>query len=427
MSTELVPAEEAPDLATMKRADVPAIWTDYRAKAEALKKTAETLIVTSVDQKAEMKLARATRLSIKDLRVEIDHKRKELGEEALRRKQKIDSDAKELRDILEPLEARLLEQEKFAERAEEARKAELKAAREKELVAFGVETQFVDLATMPEEAYDKFYESAQAGFRAKVAAEKKAKEEAEAKAKADAEERQRVQAENERLKKEAAERDAKAKAERDAAEAEKLRIQKEHEEATRKAKEIADKAAKEAEKKSKAQEMALQEIQGIQQQVAIARLGRAGVREGGTIECIRETLAETEKWEIDESRFGTLTDTAKAAKESACTGIREMLAAEIKRINHEEEVAKERAAREKLEAEAREREAKIAADKKAVEQAAKKAARAPDKQKVLAFASALIALPTPECTTAEGQVIAGEINDRIDAFAQWLNEKAGAL
>lgn len=407
MSTEIVPAEEAPDLATMKRADVPAIWTDYRAKAEALKKTAETLTVTSVDQKAEMKLARATRLSIKDLRVEIDHKRKELGEEALRRKQKIDADAKELRDILEPLEARLLEQEKFAERAEETRKIELKASREKELAAFGVDTQFVDQATMPEEAYDKFYESAQAGFRAKIAAEKKAKEEQEAKAKADAEERQRVQAENERLKKEAAESEDRARAET-------LRLEKIND---------AMLAIREGETDAlrlcRTAEAVRLEIEYVEKREITAEIYQEKVDAAQQLKA--EVLASMRK--IYQKRLKeeeVAIAAAKAEQERAAKAKQDIEAAEKK-------AAEERAAREKLEAEAREREAKIVADKKAADAAVRKAARAPDKQKVMAFASALIALPTPECTTPEGQAITGEINDRVDAFATWLNEKAGAL
>jgi colicin import membrane protein len=71
---------------------------------------------------------------------------------------------------------------------------------------------------------------------------------------------------------------------------------------------------------------AMSEIQGIQQQVIIATMGRAGVREGGTIQCIRETLAETEVWEIDPERFGMLAGAAENAKESAITEIRRLLA-----------------------------------------------------------------------------------------------------
>ena len=80
-------------------------------------------------------------------------------------------------------------------------------------------------------------------------------------------------------------------------------------------------AAAEAEKR----QMAMSEIQGIQQQVIIATSGRLGVRKGGTIECIRETLAETEAWVIDEASFGGLTVMAQGAKDKAIADIRQLL------------------------------------------------------------------------------------------------------
>lgn len=385
MSTELVKSEDV-NLETMKRADLPVIWGEFRTKVEALKKTAETLTVTSVDDKEGMKLARVTRLALKNARVDIDAKRKELGEEALRRKQKIDSDAKELRDIIEPLEERLLEQEKFAERAEETRKVELKASREKELALFGADTQFVNLSEMPEEQYETFYNNAQAGYRSKLAAEKKAEEDRIAKEKADAEERERIRVENERLKKEAAERDEKARKDRVAAEAERVRLELENAEKARIAKEAADK-----------------EADRIRAEAAKAA-----------------EVARKEKEAIE----------AKAATERAAAKKREDAAAAKSKAEKDAADAKaktEREAREKLEAEIAAKKAKEDADKKATEAATKKAARAPDKQKVIAFASVVMKLETPDLTTPEGKAIAGEINDRIDAFAQWLNEKAGAL
>ncbi len=66
------------------------------------------------------------------------------------------------------------------------------------------------------------------------------------------------------------------------------------------------------------------EIKGIQQQVFIASLGRAGVRRGGTIECIRETLAETKAWPIGE-RFGMFAGSAAAEKEKAIQSITKLL------------------------------------------------------------------------------------------------------
>lgn len=72
--------------------------------------------------------------------------------------------------------------------------------------------------------------------------------------------------------------------------------------------------------------MLMSEISGIQQQVYIASLGRSGLRKGGTIECIRETLAETEGWVIDEAHFGGLTMVAQGAKDKAIAEIQKLLA-----------------------------------------------------------------------------------------------------
>lgn len=89
-----------------------------------------------------------------------------------------------------------------------------------------------------------------------------------------------------------------------------------------------EKAAADAEavRKAQAVEMAMQQIQGIQQQVIIATSGRLGHRVGGTIECIRDTLAETEAWVIDESNFGAMAGLAQMAKDKALADIRALLA-----------------------------------------------------------------------------------------------------
>lgn len=71
---------------------------------------------------------------------------------------------------------------------------------------------------------------------------------------------------------------------------------------------------------------AMSEIEGIRQQVMIATLGRRGVREGGTLQCARDTLAETEAWPID-ARFGDLVGVAQATKDAAVAAIKEIVAA----------------------------------------------------------------------------------------------------
>lgn len=206
-----------PNLEAMARADLPAIWEDYRAQAEKLKVTAETLIVTDASQTAEMKIARTTRLTLRSLRVAIENKRKELGEYHLRQTQKINADAKALKELIEPLEERLLLQEQFVERKEAERKARLKEEREGELRKYVANPEMFHVEDMDEETYLQLYQGQRAAHEARIAAEKQAEAERIAKEKADAEERERIRLENERLRKEAEAREKAALKEREKA------------------------------------------------------------------------------------------------------------------------------------------------------------------------------------------------------------------
>jgi DNA repair exonuclease SbcCD ATPase subunit len=251
MNTE-TPTIVVDEIATpMKRADLPAVWEPFRAQLEKLKTTAETLTVTSSDDKAGMKLARTTRLALKDVRVEIEKRRKELGEDALRQKQKIDEAAKELKSIIEPLEERLKEQEEFAEREAAAKRAELIARRTNLILPYwNPAIPFPDFGAMEEDAFGALMFDAKAALEAKQAAEKKAVEERFAKLKAEAEERERIKIENAKLKREAEEREAAARIERAKVEAERReqerKAQAEREEAAAKLKAERDAAAAEA-------------------------------------------------------------------------------------------------------------------------------------------------------------------------------------
>lgn len=69
----------------------------------------------------------------------------------------------------------------------------------------------------------------------------------------------------------------------------------------------------------------MSELQGINQQVQIAQIGRLGVRKGGTIDCLRETLAETEAWTLDPAHWGEHLQRAHDAKAGAITAIRNLL------------------------------------------------------------------------------------------------------
>lgn len=154
MKTELAPTSS--DLSLLPRADLPVIWDGFRAKAEELRTTAETLTVTSVEQKAEMGLARTTRLTLKQIRVEVEKKRVELGEGHLTEIQKINGAAKKIKEMIEPLEARLLHQEQFAERVEADRVLELTKHRNDEIRSVRPGVFCPDVGSMKQADYDGY-------------------------------------------------------------------------------------------------------------------------------------------------------------------------------------------------------------------------------------------------------------------------------
>lgn len=222
----------------------------------------------------------------------------------------------------------------------------------------------------------------------RLAAEERARKEAEEKKLADERAelaRQKAELEREQAAhREAREKEARehqeaaakvAKALDDAARESRLRIEQE-ERAARLRRDEEDRAARaareEAERKAREQQernqAALSEITGIQQQVIIASCGRAGVRSGGTIECIEATLAETEAWPIDAERFGVFTEAAFKAKETAVDQIRTMLAAAKARAAED---AKAKEERDRLEKERLAAEGRAAAERRAEEDRAR--------------------------------------------------------
>jgi hypothetical protein len=295
-------------------------------KAEEWKKKAEAITITDASQVAEMKLARETRLALKEIRVEAEKKRKALKEDSLRRGKAIDGMANIIKFLIEPIEARLLEQEQFAERQEAARIAMLAQVRSSDLAHFTDPSSLGNLGTMSEEGFTQLREGFRLAHEAKIAAAKKAEEDRIAAEKAAAEERERIRQENERLRKEAAEREAAAKIERE-------RIAKE---------------------KAEAEAKAAAERRAFEQALAKER-------------------AEAERIQRERQ--------AKAAKE---------------RAELEAKARAEREAREKIEREQREREA--AEKKRQAEEAAarERAASAPDRDKLKAFAIAIREIKPPD-------------------------------
>ena len=235
-----------------------AAFVPLAEQAAALIAEAEHIVVIDATQVTEIRQSRAARLKLKGVRVEIENARRRLKEEWLRPGQAIDDLARYLRDKIEPVESRLDDQEKIAERKEAERKAAIKAEREAALAPFGIDTQFYALGDMPEGQWTNLLAGSRAAHEAKVEAARKAEADRLAAEAARRAEEALIVAENERLKLEAAAREADVKRERERvdaerrAEAEKARLEREAIEA--KAKAEREKAEGEARREREARE-----------------------------------------------------------------------------------------------------------------------------------------------------------------------------
>jgi len=168
-------------------------FTGYFEIASEWEKKASVIVVKDASQKAEMQMARAGRLFLREKRINIEKTRKELKEQSLREGKAIDGIANVLKALIVPIEEYLGKQEKFVE---------IKAAEIAEL--------------------------------ARVELERKAEEDRLAKEEAERKEQERIRVENEKLKKEAIAAEAKQKElekqvmiEREEAEAKQKRAQEE--------------------------------------------------------------------------------------------------------------------------------------------------------------------------------------------------------
>lgn len=245
------------------------------------------------------KIARASRLTLKGIRVEAKKTHGVLKASVLQRANAIDAAYNSIEDIIKPLELKLDEIEKAEARAEAERRAKLAIDRASQLQPYGVDCKFFNLAEMPEEGFAQLLESSKAAHAAKIAAAKKAEEDriarevAEATARAEreriqAEEQAKLKAEAERLRAEAAVREeaaqkerekaarekkaaeAKAKAEREAY-AESVRVAEEKARVEREAAQAALKKEREAREKIEAEQAAARAAEQRRQDEEAAR------------------------------------------------------------------------------------------------------------------------------------------------------------
>jgi hypothetical protein len=308
MNNQLIVKTENIGLSTEVRDDLANTFQPYLEKAEELKQKAMSIKITDINQIEDMQKAREARLTIRNIRIEVEKKRKSLKEESLRKGKAIDGMANVIKYLIGPIEEHLQKQENFAE---EIRKQKEKERLDKRLLAlapYEVNTEFIDISGMPDDTFQIFLNNAKEQHEKKVAAEKeaerkrqedenrekvrqervnillsmglkfdgtnftyrdvnfhhteiitmdsdefyqtseKAKERIKQIEKEEKEEQDRIKAENERLKKEQEERDKKERQRKEAEEKERKRIEAENKakvDAERKQREKAERELKE--------------------------------------------------------------------------------------------------------------------------------------------------------------------------------------
>jgi len=338
------------------------------------------LVVTDISQTLEMKLARESRLALKEIRCNAERQRKKLKEESLRRGKAIDGIYNVLEYLVTPLEEQLLAMEQFAERKEQARLDAQLVERKSALAYYGQQV-FEDktLREMGDEAYNEMLEGARLLAEARQREAERKEQERIAKEKAEAEERERVRLENERLKAEAAKREEQMRLEREAAAKAALEEQARRDEQLRQERELAAATAREAEAKAKAEKaQALAAERAKHEAEASAARAEAAKRE-------EQMRLERERLEKEQLRLAEIARVEAEARRKA-----------------EQELATQRA----KEVEAK---AKAKAESDAAAATARRASSAPDKDRLQAYMDEISKLKMPEMKSEAGIAVAGEL------------------
>ena len=324
---------------------------------------------TSEPTDAELEVITVGRKDCKKLRCMIENKRIEAGEEFLRRKKAIDLTAKLCIQPVRQLEEKLEIRENYKARKEQARKDALKESRELELTKYVNDsaslTLYGNLGEMPDEGWQALLLDVKASYEAKVAARVKELEEQKAKEEAQRIENERIRAENEKLR-------------------------QEREEAAAKAKEAAEKkAVLQKERKAIVQPYIdtpwLYDLAALTEQEFQTFLENAMSKKAKADADVAKAKAEREAFLKAEAE-------AKALRDAEANRLRE------EAMRHADDL-----------------------------RAAKKAARAPDKRKLLDYADAMNSVQPPSMTTEEGKKALRWLTDSWTALFDDVATKAEEL
>lgn len=137
---------------------------------------AKALVITDVSQVKEMKQAREARIALKDIRVPADKTRAMLKKDALLYNSVVQDIYNTWVAPVEEAEAHLLEQENFKKVQEEKQKVALKAEREEKLAPYLADVSIYPLGDISEDAFQQLFNGSKLAFEKKIEDDKKAAE-----------------------------------------------------------------------------------------------------------------------------------------------------------------------------------------------------------------------------------------------------------
>lgn len=178
-------------------------FATFEAQAQEWSEKANLIIVEDLSQTDLMQQARDARLVVRNIRLNVEKKHKDLKADALRFTTTLDTVKRRLVGLLEPIEEHLLTQEKFAEVQEEKRKSKLKEERSTILKPFlGAQADFLQLGEMDEDVFQNMLRGYQLAQEERTRKEQEERAKIEQQKKKDEDLRAQLQTDNKRLKEE---------------------------------------------------------------------------------------------------------------------------------------------------------------------------------------------------------------------------------
>lgn len=149
-------------------------FQDYFKIASEWERKTKELVINDISQIAEMKMCREAYKVMKDKVVDVEKTRKELKESSLREGQTIDSIAKILKNLIEPIRDELKAKSEYKERKEAELKEQIKQDRLTKLTPFNIAIDSNLIGNMTEEMFNSYFNGVEKDFKDKQEAERKA-------------------------------------------------------------------------------------------------------------------------------------------------------------------------------------------------------------------------------------------------------------